>query len=103
LNPENYGEDNEKGMTIFYPNYSVQFEFIKLKFREYHKLTIDLNKITFEELKEKIKQFSNPTDFIRFSFRGDYEKINALDVNMIESAGIDCEIKRKPLACGGAF
>lgn len=83
----NYGEDNKKGFQILKSDGSL--EFIKSKFPEYKKITIDINKTSKEDLIELKKEYEGSEDNIRFVFKGDKEKLAKVDKTEFSALGID--------------
>lgn len=89
--PKDFGEDNNKGCTILYSDGS--HELIKLNFKEYEKVVINVD--TFDKGKEQelLQKYSNHKNNIRFEFIGNSSKINSLDKIKFESVGIDVTTK----------
>ena len=91
----NYGEDQEKGMTILYNDGS--HELFKLQFTKYETLKIDLDKITDDKLHKLCSHHSNTSSNIRFKFTGTKQKLDALDKSKYDSLGIDVKCEYKDL------
>tara|TARA_R100000935_G_scaffold51505_1_gene78023 strand:- start:496 stop:1515 length:1020 start_codon:yes stop_codon:yes gene_type:complete len=88
---ESYGEDNVKGFSLLFKDGS--YELVKGKFREYLKLTIDLNESNNKEIANLIKSHSNSEQKVRFEFRGTQEQFKALDKSQFKDTGIDVKSK----------
>lgn len=86
-----FGEDNKKGFAILYDDLS--YELVKGKFREFKKLSLDIDKTTFAEIKELIEVHKNSPNTIRFEFTGSEEKLKALDKGIFKDTGIDVKTK----------
>lgn len=84
---ENFGEDNKKGFQILKSDGSI--EFIKSKFPEYKKISIDVNTKTKAQIDELKTEYANSEDNIRFNFTGSKEKLAKLDKQEFISLGID--------------
>ena len=88
---ESYGEDNVKGFSLLFEDGS--YELVKGKFREYLKLTIDLNESNNKEITNLITLHSNSEQKVRFEFRGTQEQFKALDKSQFKDTGIDIKSK----------
>jgi DNA repair exonuclease SbcCD nuclease subunit len=95
LNPENFGEDNDKGFMVFYENGSEKY--FNLKFIEYHTVTIELDAYSLEEVQNLRNKYTNFKDKIRFVFYGNKSQLNTIDVGFYQSVGIKVEKKRKDI------
>lgn len=91
----NYGEDEDKGFTILYDNYST--EFIKGDFKRFKKLSIDLDSVSPEELEKLVKEHENSLNHIRFEFIGSEDKLKALNKSYYQIRGIDVTTKNKEI------
>ena len=87
----NFGEDSEKGFTVLYKD--GEMELIKATFAEYKKIDIDLNDVSYVELKELTKEHENSTDNIKFVIKGSKAEIQALDTAEMQSVGIRVQKK----------
>lgn len=93
LRQNNFGEDNKKGFAILFDDLS--YELIKGKFKEFKKITLDLDKLSTKEIKELIQENKDNKDSIRFEFKGSDEKLNSLDKVLFADTGIDVKLKFK--------
>jgi exonuclease SbcD len=85
--PRQYGEDNDKGVTVLYDDLS--FELIKLKFKNYVKVTVETaDPVKINKLVEKHK---NSDDNVRFVFNCTEEDYYKVDHEKIKSSGIDVQ------------
>jgi len=89
---KDYGEDDDKGVTILYKDGSL--EQIKLVFPKFETVKINLNTITNEELDKKFKEHKDSEDNIRFKFSGTKEKLAALDRPKYAKVGIDIKTEQ---------
>jgi exonuclease SbcD len=87
----NFGEDTEKGFTVLYDDLSTKF--IKSKFKEYHKVVIDLKKLNLKDIDKLAVQHMSSGNNIRFEFVGDKTAVDSIDIDKYRSLGID--VKRK--------
>ena len=83
----NFGEDNEKGATILYDDCS--HEYIKLKFKEYQKVVIDIGKTSKKELEKIKKEYSNTDNNVRFVLKGTEEQLATVNSKIFKEVGID--------------
>lgn len=86
-----FGEDNKKGFSVIYNDLS--YELIKGKFKEFKKVSIDIDKIILAEIKELINDYKNSSNSIRFEFSGSEEKLRAFDKSIFKDTGIDVKTK----------
>lgn len=86
-----FGEDSKKGFAIL--NDDLSYDLIKGHFREFKKLSIDIDKTTLGEIKTLIGDYKNSSMVIRFEFFGSRGKLDALDKSIFKDTGID--IKKK--------
>lgn len=89
----NFGEDNEKGFTILYNDFST--EFIKSKFIEFEKFHIDLENSSIEEAMELAKTIEKENVRITFEFSGSDDKLRALDKKFFINLGVSVTTKNK--------
>ena len=95
IQQNNFGENTDKGFTILYSDGS--HELVKSKFREYHKVEIDLDNITGSELNVLRQQYSEVKDNIRFEFKGSEKVLKSLRKEDFTSLGIDVKTKVKEI------
>lgn len=91
LRQNDFGEDNNKGFTVLYKDLS--YEIVKGIFREFKKLSIDIDSTNPSEIKKLIKAHENSSGSIRFEFTGTKSKLDALDRAQFKNAGIDLKKK----------
>tara|TARA_R110000822_G_scaffold161_3_gene764 strand:- start:23291 stop:24316 length:1026 start_codon:yes stop_codon:yes gene_type:complete len=89
--PANFGEDNNKGFSILYDDLS--YEIIKGRFREFSKISINLEEVNISQIKQLIKTHKNSCNSIRFEFTGSESKLKALDKSLFAKTGIDVKSK----------
>jgi len=95
LQQNNFGENPEKGFTVFYDD--CTFETVKSKFKEYEKVKVDFNNITKEELTALTKEYTSVDKFVRFEFTGTSDKVKAINKEEFAALGIDVKIKVKEI------
>lgn len=88
---DNFGEDNIKGFSIIYDDFS--YELIRGKFKEFKKVLIDLNETSIDLVKDMIKNESDENKVVRFEFVGDDTKLKSLNKAMFDNSGIDVKLK----------
>lgn len=91
----NFGEDNNKGCTLLYEDGSS--ELIKLSFKEYEKIVIDIDSFDKKKEQEFLQKYSKSQNHIRFEFTGDPAKISSIDKQKFEVVGIDITTKNKEI------
>jgi len=96
--PHNFGETNEKGISILFDDGS--HEFVKLEFREYHKIKVDIDKTSEAKIEKLLSKWGDSEHNIRFQFFGNVAKLDALNVNRFKQKGIDVKIKRPDVDAG---
>ncbi len=89
----NFGENNEKGFMFLLEDGTV--EFVKSKFREYKKISIDLHKVKPEEVNELTAQYREESqdNNIRFEFIGSKSQLSSIDKHKFIQLGIDVKTK----------
>lgn len=96
IRQNNFGENNQKGMTILYSDGSHELEV--LKFKEYVKVKIDIDTTTFEELNQIKQMYSKSLDRnIRFEIVGAEAKVKALKKAEFTNVGIEIVTKYKEI------
>lgn len=88
---DNFGEDNIKGFSVIYDDLS--YELVKGVFKEFKKVSIDLNTQTIENLLKLIKEEENSDKVVRFEITGDDSKLKSIDKSMFVDTGIDLKLK----------
>lgn len=86
-----YGEDESKGMTVVYDD--GDHEQVELKSRKFKTIEIDIDSVDTKLLNKLTVKYADHEDNIRFKFKGDREKLNALDRRKFEDVGIDTDFK----------
>jgi exonuclease SbcD len=89
--PQNYGEDNDKGVTVL--NDDGSHEFIKLSFPEYHKYEINIEKLDAKTIKQLKEEKNKSNDNIRIILTGDSNKLKSFDRSLLLDIGLDCKLK----------
>lgn len=95
IQPIDFSENNDKGCTILFDDGS--HELIKLKFKEYEKIVIDIDSFDKKKEQEFLQKYSKSENYIRFEFVGNSSKISSLDKVKFESVGIDVKTKNKEI------
>ena len=86
----NFGEDNEKGITIFCDDGSLGF--VNTNFIDHHTVVLDMDNLTKDEVtgikRDAMELMSKSNAALRFKFVGSPEKVNAVDKNEFTSIGV---------------
>ena len=88
---ESFGEDNKKGFTLLYSDGS--YELVKGKFKEYLKLSIDLNKTSNKDIYNFVDMYKNSKKTVRIEFVGSEAQCKAIDKKQFKDTGIDIKMK----------
>jgi exonuclease SbcD len=88
---ENFGEDNNKGFALLKKDGS--YELIKGKFKEYIKLSIDLDKTSSKDISKLIELHKNSESTIRLEFNGTEVQCKSIDKSQFKETGIDVKMK----------
>jgi exonuclease SbcD len=88
---ESFGEDNVKGFSLLFNDGS--YELVKGKFKEYLKISIDLNESNNKEITNLIELHSNSDQIVRIEFSGTQEQCKALSKSQFKDTGIDIKVK----------
>lgn len=91
LRQSDFGEDSFKGFSVLYKDLS--YEVIEGRFRQFKKVSINIDKTSAQQIKELIKTHKSDVDAIRFEFVGEESKLKALDKTIFNGTGIDVKIK----------
>lgn len=91
LRQSGFGEDAKKGFTVLYDDLS--YELIQGRFKQFTKLSFDINELDNVKVKEVIETYSNSEDTIRLEITGDESKLKAFDKTRFHDTGIDLKIK----------
>jgi exonuclease SbcD len=95
----NFGEDDEKGFTLVMDDGTL--EFVKSDFKKFIKIEIDIDSTSKKELNDLCNQYGgNPNNNIRFVFKGEHEKLQAIDTSLFLSLGIDVKRESNELIIG---
>ena len=88
---ESFGEDNNKGFSLLKKDGS--YEIIKGKFKEYVKISIDLDKATNKDISRLIDTHKNSGKVVRIEFNGTEAQCKA--INKAQFKGTDIDVKLK--------
>jgi len=91
LRQNGFGEDANKGFTVLYDDLS--YEIVRGKFREFEKVTIDLDEISNKDLKKEVEKYRDSDNAVRFELTGSEDKLKAVSKKMFTEAGIDVKVK----------
>lgn len=89
----NYGEDNQKGITLLKSDGTL--EFIKLDFKEYIKVKVDIDNKTQKEVDDIAKKYAKSNDNVRVELTGTKSRLDSIKKDVLESVGIDVKKKTK--------
>lgn len=92
----NFGEDNEKGLTII--NDDLSLEFVPLSFKKYITVPVDMDGTTKKKLDLTIKEWANNENNVRFVFSGSESLVKAIDFDILKSVGIQYTMKAKKVS-----
>jgi len=99
LQANNFGEDNDKGFTVFYDDGS--HELVNSEFPEYHTIKIDLDRVSKQELNDIKKDgatlIKDSGANIRFKFEGSEDKVKAIKQEEFTVFGIDVKKEHKTI------
>lgn len=88
--PKDFGEDNEKGFVVLYPD---DHEHRLASFKKFIKINIDLNKDK-GSIEKIVEQNSNTEDRVRFIITGSEEELASIPSKELADVGI--EVKKEP-------
>jgi len=88
---ESFGEDNVKGFSLLFNDGS--YELVKGKFKEYLKISIDLNESNNKEITNLIELHRDSDQIVRIEFSGTQEQCKALSKSQFKDTGIDIKVK----------
>ena len=88
---ESFGEDNVKGFSLLLRDGS--YELVKGKFKEYLKISIDLNESSNKEITNLIELHSNSEQTVRIEFSGTQGQCKAIDKSQFKGTNIDIKMK----------
>ena len=88
---ENFGEDNNKGFSLLKKDGS--YEIIKGKFKEYTKITVDLDKNTQKDISKLIDTHKNSGKIVRIEFNGTEAQCKAINKTQFKGTDIDIKLK----------
>ena len=89
--PKDFGEDNEKGFTILYPDGSHQLHLAK--FKKFVKVKVDLSEENVD-LDALVKKHGNSEHNVRFVITGTEEDLSLVKTQDLAKVGID--VKKEP-------
>lgn len=89
----NYGETSDKGFAVIFDDLS--HESIKGCFKEFKKISINVDTTTLVEIKEVIEQYRNSSMSVRIELSGSENKLKAIKKQkaLFDEAGIDLKTK----------
>jgi exonuclease SbcD len=87
---QDFGEDNVKGFSLIYDD--LTYTHIQGVFREFKKVTLDIDKLTPKEIVKLIESNKQSQDAVRFEFIGSEAKLKSLDKSVFEGSGIDVKL-----------
>lgn len=91
--PHNFGENNDKGLIVFYDDCSHELR--NINFVKYHKLVFDANdKLKIEKAFLKHR---NTEEKVRFIFEGTTDELASIDEKKYRKVGIDVKYKNKDI------
>ena len=88
---ENFGEDNNKGFTLLKKDGS--YELIKGKYKEYLKISVNLDKSSSKDISKLIEDNKNSEKVVRIEFNGTEAQCKA--INKAQFKGTDIDVKLK--------
>jgi len=91
LRQSSFGEDSLKGFSIIYDDLS--YKIVQGVFKKFNKLTLNIDELSNEEIKELISIHRDSPDTIRFEFVGSESRLKALDKEQFKDTGIDVKLK----------
>ena len=86
-----FGEDSNKGFSLLYKN--GDYEIVKGKFKEYIKVTVDLDKTTQKDISQLIDMHKNSRSSVRMEFKGTEAQCRAINKTQFKEPGIDIKMK----------
>jgi len=95
IQQNNFGENPEKGFTVVYDDCST--ELVKSDFKEFEKITINLDTISKTDFNTLIKTHSNSDKNIRFELIGSTDKVKSINKEELGALGISVSIKVKEI------
>ena len=95
IRPSNYGENNDKGVTVLYDDGS--HETVHLDFKKYYTVKIDLTSTEKKDINDLKKKYADSYDNIRFKFVGNESTNKSLSKEEFQSVGIDVVTELKEL------
>nr|DAS97853.1 MAG TPA: putative DNA double strand break repair [Caudoviricetes sp.] len=87
----NFGEDAEKGFTVYYDDGT--HELVKSKFKEYRKIKVDTDSLTDEEILDLARQNSEGDGLVRLELVGDQNRLKSINKGALSSMGVDVKMK----------
>ena len=95
IQQNNFGENADKGFTVVYDDCST--EMIKSDFREFEKITVNLDTISKTDFNTLVKTHSNSDKNIRFELIGSTDKVKSINKEELGALGISVSIKVKEI------
>lgn len=87
----NYGETPDKGLTVIYNDLS--WETVELDFPRYHKIEVDVDKLTNSEIEEIKRVKEKSGDNLRVILVGSEAKVKSFNKQLLLNEGISVENK----------
>lgn len=87
----NFGEDYDKGFTLIFENGGISFK--QSEFKKFKKYSVNIDDYTPAELEKHINELNNENENVRVIINGEYEKINAINVEKFKNNGVDIKLK----------
>lgn len=87
----NYGETPDKGLTVLYND--LTWETVELEFPRYHKIEVDVDKLTNSEIEEIKKVKEETGDNLRVILVGSEAKVKSFNKQLLLNEGISVEHK----------
>lgn len=95
IQQNNFGEDPDKGFTIL--NSDGTISLFKSKFKEFIKVTIDLETNSWEDVTLLTKTYKDNSNNVRFEFKGPENLLKSINKEEFTSIGIDVKTKIKEI------
>jgi exonuclease SbcD len=95
IQQNNFGENAEKGFTVFYDD--CTFDLHISNFKRYEKISVDFDKISKTGLESLVKAYAGKDQYTCFEFTGASDKVKSINKEELTSMGIDVKIKIKEI------
>lgn len=87
MRPTNFGEDNEKGMTILFEDLS--YKQVKLNFLEYRNKYLDYEELSSTTIHELVNEMNSEFCKIKLHIKGKKEDLDKIKLHEYNAAGIE--------------